>query len=380
MGYVSVVVTVNVLLGFVIRACAREQASNHADTGDMEEYDSTNQPVKKSVDSLLDRALKVAPFDHTDLEKATLGKSGQLAVSSPTSVGSSTFHRASRAPLPVSVLPTTRLHANLYDSARHGAGVRPYFRREATPAHRNQVMCGVHAREDLGDVNLRPGAVKELTTDDSPVKLAFNEVQVRVYNIDRYGMSPLAAKALNKNIEAIWHVGVAVFGKEYWYGAIVEAQNLTEVDYAFGFGPTHVYNIGTTDVDPTAFHNWVFDTMSNEYQVETYDCFKHNCHHFANDLVVKLTGKTPEDGGFPRWCLDHGENALSEQTDLQAKATSWVSNRIAKVMMISWGKYNRERFVSKGTTSEESERARREGKDASGARGPSGAGDVALNS
>jgi hypothetical protein len=202
---------------------------------------------------------------------------------------------------------------------------------------------------DRSDPNLTPGAIKKLVPEDKPKPPEFNEVQVRVYNIDRYGMSPLAAKALNKNIEAIWHVGVAVFGKEYWFGAIVEEQSLNDVDYAFGFGPTHVYNIGTTDLDPKEFHDWVFDVQANQYNVESYDCFNHNCHHFANDLVVKLTGKTPDTGGFPKWCLEHGEDALSELPKMVNRpATEWISNRIAKVMMISWGKYNRERFVDKG--------------------------------
>jgi len=212
------------------------------------------------------------------------------------------------------------------------------------------MTCAIRERVDP---NWTPGAAKHLKTDDAPQKLAFNQVQVRVYNIDRYGMSPLAAAALKKNIEAIWHVGVAVFGKEYWFGAVVESQNLKDVDYAFGFGPTHVYDIGTTDADPAEFEKWVFDTLAHQYDVESYDCFNHNCHHFANDLVVKLTGKTPAEGGFPQWCLDHGEKALSEMPEAQAEKITWVSNRIAKVMMISWGKYNRERFVSTGKASPE---------------------------
>lgn len=240
-------------------------------------------------------------------------------------------HPSSHIPRPSSVLPSTY------------SGYRPQF-------HRNQqATCAIQYEQqpDRIDPNWTPGAVGKLKYMDKAAIPKFNEVQVRVYNIDRYGMSPLAAKALNKNIEGIWHVGVAVFGKEYWYGAIVESQNLKEVDYAFGFGPSHIYDIGTTDVDPDEFHQWVTETKAKEYVPDTYDCFNHNCHHFANDLVFKLTGKTPDSGGFPQWCLDHGEKALSEKTEQEQNRIAWISNRIAKVMMISWGKYNRERFKGK---------------------------------
>eukprot|EP00746_Dinoflagellata_sp_MGD_P022002 gnl/MRDRNA2_/MRDRNA2_151386_c0_seq1.p1 gnl/MRDRNA2_/MRDRNA2_151386_c0~~gnl/MRDRNA2_/MRDRNA2_151386_c0_seq1.p1 ORF type:complete len:336 (+),score=45.08 gnl/MRDRNA2_/MRDRNA2_151386_c0_seq1:151-1158(+) len=240
-------------------------------------------------------------------------------------------HSSSRIPRPSSVFSSTY------------SGYRPQF-------HRNQqATCAIQYTEepDRIDPNSIVGAVSKLTYKDKAPLPAFNEVQVRVYNIDRYGMSPLAAKALGKNIEGIWHVGVAVFGKEYWYGAIVESQTLADVDYAFGFGPSHIYNLGTTDVDPEEFHKWVMEGKAQEYVPNTYDCFNHNCHHFANDLVIKLTGKTPQTGGFPQWCLDHGEQALSEKTEQEQKTITWVSNRIAKVMMISWGKYNRDRFVDK---------------------------------
>lgn len=323
-------------------------ASAQTDTGDTaladssnsvgEAYDSTDTSAFPLVDSLFSRAHTAFHF-HRDLENATLGKSSRLA----TSPSATTASRALVAP----PLRGARPAPGRFLPAP-GLGLR---RPHVTPDRHMKMKCTIHETFERTDPNLVPGSVKNLKTFDVPVKRDFNEVQVRVYNIDRYGMSPLAAKALKKNIEAIWHVGVAVFGKEYWFGAVVEEQSLSEVDYAFGFGPTHVYNIGKTDMDPKEFHDWVFDKMAKKYTVDSYHCFNHNCHHFANDLVVKLTGKQPADGGFPQWCLDHGEKALSEMSDAQSSAITWVSNRIAKVMMISWGKYNRERFVTKGTTS-----------------------------
>jgi len=297
-------------------------------------------------DKLFHRApLKVSASYETGLDNTALMKPGHFAASS-----SSAGLRPTTGPRLSSAL---RASPVLHPSW-HRPGGNPQFRKDPPPVRRTPI-CRIGVSE-IEDPNLTPGAVRFLKTVDTMDTPAFDMVQVRVYNIDRYGMSPLAAKALNKNIEAIWHVGVAVFGREYWFGAIVEAQSLADVDYAFGFGPTHVYNIGRTQLNPEEFHAWVFDEMAPKYNVDSYDCFNHNCHHFANELVMKLTGKTPAEGGFPKWCLSHGENALSEISDGMASRIKWVSNRIAKVMMISWGKYNRERFVSKGTTSQDDSR------------------------
>jgi len=45
-----------------------------------------------------------------------------------------------------------------------------------------------------------------------------------------------------------------------------------------------------------------------------------------------------------RWCLEHGGEALSNLPEKDAETIRWASNKIAKIMMVSWGRYNKERF------------------------------------
>jgi len=330
------IISVSILFPLVVHSYAEAVTANHNEG-------LVNKVVDTLVGKLSNRALEARAMlegltlNHADLDTTMLRKvPSNVATPSCASVRPfpPLIHTGNSLMHPFSVPSSTQSTSS-------------WAPRKTMQRGDTQKRCAVQYALDRQDPNWTPGAVKNLRYVDKPPPPKFNDVQVRVYNIDRYGMSPLAAKALGKNIEAIWHVGVTVFGREYWYGAVVEAQNLTQVDYAFGFGPSHVYNIGTTDLDPDEFHKWVFEDRFNEYRPDTYDCFNHNCHHFANDLVIKLTGKTPQTGGFPQWCLDHGEKALSEKTEDEMKAITWVSNRIAKVMMISWGKYNRERFVDK---------------------------------
>lgn len=169
-----------------------------------------------------------------------------------------------------------------------------------------------------------------------------SKVEVRVYNIDRYGLVKLANAALKKNEEAIWHVGVAVYGYEFWFDHRINRENLDDVDYAFGFGPVHTYDLGSTTKTLAEFEDFVFGPMMEKYNIEKYDCFCNNCHHFANDLCLFLTNK-----GIPQWCLDHGEQGLSELDPQDAKKVRWASNKMARIMMVAWGRYNKERFIKR---------------------------------
>lgn len=167
-------------------------------------------------------------------------------------------------------------------------------------------------------------------------------VQLRLYNIDRWGLAPMGARLLKKDVDGIYHVGVAVHGKEFWFDHQVNMLELVDVDYVRGFGPAYVYDMGRTGMGVEEVEEFVFGAMEDSYNMDTYDCFFHNCHHFANDVCVKLTGNQ-----VPQWCIDHGEQGLSELSEASANITRIVSNKIARIMMVSWGRYSKERFVER---------------------------------
>lgn len=175
---------------------------------------------------------------------------------------------------------------------------------------------------------------------DGPVEGA--PVQLRLYNIDRWGLAPMGAKLLKKDVDGIYHVGVAVHGKEFWFDHQVNELDLVDVDYVRGFGPAFVYDMGRTGMSVDEVEKFVFGPMLESYNMDTYDCFFHNCHHFANDVCTELTGNR-----IPKWCIDHGEQGLSELSEASANITRIVSNKIARIMMVSWGRYSKERFVER---------------------------------
>jgi hypothetical protein len=180
------------------------------------------------------------------------------------------------------------------------------------------------------------------TTTTASADVETHVVQCRVYNLDRYGFLPIANKLLRKEVDGVWHVAIAAYGCEYWFDHQIEKQDLSTVQFARGFAPKYVYELGTTTKTQAEFEQWLKDVMDHEYNIDKYDCFQHNCHHFANDAALWLT-----DTCIPQWCIDHGEDGLSAvvATGADERLTRTVSNKIARIMMVSWGRYEKERFT-----------------------------------
>lgn len=173
-------------------------------------------------------------------------------------------------------------------------------------------------------------------------------MQVRVYMIDRFGLSRVGRMVLRKEFDAIWHVGVVVHGREYNFADKVAYMALggedLETQSMHGFAPSHVYEVGNTLKTQEELDDFVFNVLPKKYCINRYCSFTNNCHNFSDDLVQFLTSKKPSEGGFPQWCLDHGGLALSNLPDADADTIRLASNKIAKVMMVSFGKFNRERM------------------------------------
>jgi len=129
-------------------------------------------------------------------------------------------------------------------------------------------------------------------------------VELLVYDISK-GVSKRYSKLLlGKSFEAIYHTGVFVFGKEFWYGG-----NLfqTEAPCDKVFGPPlmastmglssskyndnlRVVHLGYTLATRSEFLKFLVDEMKGKYTRDNYDVLTHNCNSFSNEVVRFLTG------------------------------------------------------------------------------------------
>mmetsp|Transcript_17764 Transcript_17764/g.21420 ORF Transcript_17764/g.21420 Transcript_17764/m.21420 type:complete len:323 (+) Transcript_17764:105-1073(+) len=164
------------------------------------------------------------------------------------------------------------------------------------------------------------------------------KVVLRIYNIDKYGLSRLGSKALKKDYNEIYHVAVGAFGSEFWFDHQVNEESLKGIEVRFGYAPAEIVDLGETSKTHEEVQEYL-EELREKFNVETYDCFHNNCHNFAQELSMWLTGNS-----IPQWCLDHGGEALSNLPAKDAETIRWASNKIAKIMMVSWGRYNKERF------------------------------------
>lgn len=95
------------------------------------------------------------------------------------------------------------------------------------------------------------------------------QVVLRVYDIGgKY--TPMMSALLRKEMPAIWHVGIGVFGKEYWFSTRIESKALHETETAFGLAPERTHDLGQAVVDAEAFERHIEEVLQHAYNMDTY--------------------------------------------------------------------------------------------------------------
>lgn len=94
-------------------------------------------------------------------------------------------------------------------------------------------------------------------------------VVLRVYDIGgKY--TPMMSALLMKEMPAIWHVGIGVFGREYWFSTRIESKALSETETAFGMAPERTHDLGRAVVDVEAFERHIEEVLQEAYNMDTY--------------------------------------------------------------------------------------------------------------
>jgi hypothetical protein len=86
-----------------------------------------------------------------------------------------------------------------------------------------------------------------------------------------------------RRLQGIWHLGVVAFGKEFWYGGRVLASEPGSAP--FPPGPLRTTTIGYTTRATEELHDFLRFELAPRYTADSYDVLKHNCNHFADEVV-----------------------------------------------------------------------------------------------
>lgn len=146
------------------------------------------------------------------------------------------------------------------------------------------------------------------------------KVELYVYDLSQGLARQLSSQFLGSVIEAIWHTGVGVYGKEYYFGGGIQSVPLKQSPYGT---PLQVLQLGFTQVPQDIFEEYLLDIQSR-YTQETYNLLKHNCNNFSDEICHFLVGsgipehilRLPEDvvrspiGPLLRPLIDNLESTL----------------------------------------------------------------------
>jgi len=82
--------------------------------------------------------------------------------------------------------------------------------------------------------------------------------------------------------EGIWHTGVRVFGKEFWYGGGAFCQNPDQVPFG---RPVRIIDLGETLRTFEELKEFLHFDLLYTFNRANYDVLHHNCNDFSNEVV-----------------------------------------------------------------------------------------------
>eukprot|EP00435_Cladocopium_sp_Y103_P073514 s159_g44.t1 len=119
-------------------------------------------------------------------------------------------------------------------------------------------------------------------------------MQQHAYNLFRDG----------KKIDIVPHTGIAVFGKEYFFGG---GPQIGIPGQSVPVPVAQVLELGQTSKTCEELETYIRNVLSLEHTEQKYDLLKHNCNHYADDVAKFLL-----DGrGLPSDIVNIAEEALS---------------------------------------------------------------------
>ncbi|GBG67432.1 hypothetical protein CBR_g567 [Chara braunii] len=135
-----------------------------------------------------------------------------------------------------------------------------------------------------------------------------DRVVLHVYDLSQGLARQLSGTFLGKVIDGIWHTGIVVYGKEYWYGGGIQSAAPGHSPYG---RPVQTVTLGYTQVPEELFREFLAE-MSERYTPEAYNLMSHNCNNFSDEVANLLVGRGIPDYivGLPQEVLDSPMGAL----------------------------------------------------------------------
>ena len=151
------------------------------------------------------------------------------------------------------------------------------------------------------------------------------EENVLLYQYDlTNGMATKIAKFMTgKDIEAIWHTSLVVYGNEYFFGGGICIGQPKCTPYGI---PIKESVFGKTKKTQEEFEKYL-KSIDDKYNEQTYHLINNNCNHFTNDICIFLCGKglpdeilnqhkSLSDTAFGKFILEKVQNLSNKNSQI----------------------------------------------------------------
>ena len=111
-------------------------------------------------------------------------------------------------------------------------------------------------------------------------------VELALYDLSKGVAQWVPASLLGGHtFDGVWHSGVRVFRKEFWFGGVILESEYTDVPFG---APTKVLRLGTTLRTHEDLVEFLKEDVYVDYNPKSYDVLRRNCNHFSNELAQFL--------------------------------------------------------------------------------------------
>ena len=114
-----------------------------------------------------------------------------------------------------------------------------------------------------------------------------NKVIVYQYDLTQGMAKAMSRGLIGKQVDGVWHTGVCVFGKEYYYGGGICVGKPKKTPYGYPVKELDFGYTTKTEADLKAY----IKSINNQFTMNTYNILNHNCNHFTDAALYFLVGK-----------------------------------------------------------------------------------------
>ena len=139
------------------------------------------------------------------------------------------------------------------------------------------------------------------------------------------------------------HVGVRVYGTEYFYSDCIESRPVAVMAEMLESFPQVTFDLGPPTMTEAEVAAWVAsDELNAQWQPEDYNVFDKNCNHFARVMSDKVSAGGLDDD-LMQPVIDVTEKMLSELPEWRRSLGLTLMNQVTRLVVVSWGRATRKK-------------------------------------